>query len=246
MISLIHPSRARPAKAYHAYKRWMSRCANPENVEHILSLDSDDTSHYEHLFTLSKVIQNPNHNAVQAVNEAAKVSKGEILIMMSDDFDCPQGWDKTISEAMYNYHGIVLKTFDGIQKWIVTLAIMDREYYDMNGYFYYPGYSHLFVDTDLTHKAELEKRLIVRNDIIFNHWHYTVTREKQDETTKRADATWEAGEKLYLQRCKDKFGLPPETDIMNISEGTHKEWIRAKLNGEDARMRLPKRNKLFT
>lgn len=249
MISLLHPSRGRSGKAYITYSNWIRKAGNKENIEHILSLDVDDLEldRYKLLFQNSTILINNNTCAVQATNEAAKVAKGDILIMLSDDFDCPESWDKIIEDAIET--GKLLKVFDGTQRWIVTLAIMDRKYYEKYGYFYYPEYKHLFVDTDLTHKAELEGRLIFRNDIVFTHNHYTTGRSKKDATTERADATWKQGENLYLRRCKEKFGLPETTDILALgkeaTQSGHMQWLQDKLNGGNAKMRLPRKQKLF-
>jgi aspartyl-tRNA synthetase len=168
-----------------------------------------------------------------AANQGAKHAKGEILVLISDDFDCPKNWDLTIREALKGKSGL-LKTYDGVQKWIVTLPIMTRDYYEEQGHIYFPAYHHMFCDTDQTHKADLQRKLIIRNDIVFNHDHYSKkgSNNKKDAVNEKADKTWEQGERVYLKRCSDKFGLG-NVDIFNLSkeakEAGHVQWLKKKL-----------------
>lgn len=236
-ISILHPSRSRPEQAAISGE-WMASIRGTENWEYILSLDSTDIkldSYFKFGSTKkylnAQAIINDNSNIVDAVNNAAKVSSGDIIIVISDDFLCFPGWNVAITEALKGKSG-VLKTYDGIQKWIVTLPIMTRDYYESQGYIYHPSYFHMFSDSDQTHKADLQKKLIIRNDIVFKHNHYSIGGQPKDEVNKKADSTWAQGEKVYLQRCKEKFGLG-NVNIYDLSpEATkagHVAWLKKKL-----------------
>jgi len=125
----------------------------------------------------------------------------------------------------------VLKTFDGAQRWIVTLPIMDRMYYAQKGYIYYPSYRHMFVDTDLTHVAELEGKLIMRNDIIFKHSHYSTGETPKDELNERNDRTWNQGMAVYLHRVRERFGLPEGINVFDLcfEAKHHIQWLQKAL-----------------
>jgi hypothetical protein len=206
-----------------------------ERYEYILSIDASDPclSEYEAIFPKGTYIITDNENVVMAANQGAKHAKGEILVLISDDFDCPKNWDLTIREALKGKSGL-LKTYDGVQKWIVTLPIMTRDYYEEQGHIYFPAYHHMFCDTDQTHKADLQRKLIIRNDIVFNHDHYSKkgSNNKKDAVNEKADKPWEQGERVYLKRCSDKFGLG-NVDIFNLSkeakEAGHVQWLKKKL-----------------
>jgi hypothetical protein len=232
-ITVIHPSRSRPEYALDTALLWMYNAS--ERYEYILSIDATDPylNVYESLFPKGSYVIEDNDNVVMAANEGARKAKGEILVLISDDFDCPKNWDLTIREALKDKSGL-LKTYDGVQKWIVTLPIMTRDYYEDQGHIYYPWYHHMFCDTDQTHKADLQGKLIIRNDILFNHDHYSLkgSGHKKDEVNERADKTWANGEHVYLQRCREKFGLG-DVDIFNLSkeakEAGHVQWLKKKL-----------------
>lgn len=233
-ISIIHPSRSRPAQAKRTADKWIKNTSGDHNIEYILSIDKSDPyiGNYLNSFDskVFNVVTSDNNCVVQAANEGAKKSSGEILILVSDDFESFPHWDSKIIEATQGLNSYVLKTFDGLQKWIVALPIMDRAYYELMGYFYHPDYKHQFCDTDMTHVADLQGKLIVRNDILFKHNHYTTGANKKDAVNKRADATWEQGKGVYLNRAKSNFGLDG-IDIFKASKEAinHINWMKNEL-----------------
>jgi len=208
-----------------------------QDFEYILSVDSSDPRLEEYKkdnpefpFSPFFTIVNDNKSMVQAANAAAKKSTGDILILISDDFECFYEWNRIIIKALDGKSG-VLKTFDGVQRWICTLPVMTKDYYQDQGYFYYPSYVHMFCDSDMTHKADLQKKLVMRNDIVFKHNHYSVGGHK-DVISVKADSTWNQGEAVYLQRCMNRFGLG-DIDIYDLSpeakQAGHVAWLRKKL-----------------
>jgi len=228
MISLIHPSRGRPQKAFTTAKKWIENAG--VEVEYILSLDYNDPSLEGYSIIglrgdtsgTSTLLKNNNRSAVDAINKASEYCKGDILVVMSDDFDCSENWAKQIIEATQGKQDWILKTPDGIQKWIITLPIMDRKYYNRFGYIYFPDYLHMFCDTELSCVADLTGRKIEAN-IQFTHNHYSIGKSPKDEISERADKTWEQGKKLFIQRYKENFGLTETNGI--IKEQAMVNWI---------------------
>lgn len=197
----------------------------------IVSIDDDDPHKDAYRTYYSrpvKIVESDNRSAVDAVNVGAAESTGQILVVVSDDFDCPKNWALILEKHLRGRRDFVFKVFDGTQKYIVTLPILDRVYYQRTGYIYHPDYKHMFVDTHFTHMADMLRKLIIKNDITFQHNHYSVTKQRRDEVTLRADATWNEGKATYLKHCKEKFGLGANTDIWQLSsEGhPHKEWMK--------------------
>lgn len=233
MISIIHPSRSRPEQAMNTAVNWSITTADA--YEYILVVDHDDPSLKEYVEGFPPSVVNISHskNVVQAANYGASLAKGDILVLISDDFECFRGWDLVVKKALEGKSGL-LKTFDGVQKWIVTLPIMTRDYYQSQEHIYYPDFGHMFCDTDQTHKADLQKKLIIRNDIVFKHNHHSIKGGVlKDDINRRADSTWQSGERAYLKRCKEKFGLG-NIDIFNLSkeakEAGHVDWLKKKLH----------------
>lgn len=229
-ISILHPSRQRAIHTAKTANAWLSSAKNPEDIEYIVSLDLDDniTAYEAHLGTLKYDIAmtvNGNTNAVQAVNIAAKACTGDILIVVSDDFNLPPyHWDEYLLTQLAGKTDYIVKTDDGSQPWIITLPIMDRVYYDRFGYVYNPAYSHMFVDTELTCIADILGRKIVL-PIRIVHNHYTTGNFIKDMVSQKADMTWNQGEELYLSRLKQNFGL---TGNKIQCDDSHKAWLKTK------------------
>jgi|SRR6478609_921761 len=230
MISILHPSRSRPQRAYETARKWLDNAG--ADCEYILSIDIDDNCNaYDNLFNhrlCSSTIRTKqkNRSAIDAINHAAKISTGDILLVLSDDFDCPPLWGKKILDVVHGKTDWILKTPDGIQGWIITMPIMDRVYYNRFGYIYFPDYLHMFCDTELSCVADLTGRKIEAN-IQFVHNHYSTGKGEKDAISERADKTWAQGEKLFLQRYKENFGLvnPPG----RITNQNYLNWINQKL-----------------
>lgn len=231
MISIIHPSRSRPQQAFDAYKRWTSQIGS--DFEYVLSLDLDDKTKFDYfeLFMGTGILitVNTNRSAVDAINHGATLTNGELLIQISEDFYCPMNWGRIILQAVEGKEDFLLKTDDGTQGWIVTLPIMDRRFYEANGYFYFPDYAHMFCDTDLTHKADIQKKLIIRNDIKFQHNHYTTKKTAKDDLNDRADKTWNQGQQLYMKRVKEAFGTGLDIWDLSPQAEKHKRWLRVRM-----------------
>lgn len=227
MISLLHPTRSRPEKSKQTTSKWLADAG--QNVELIVSIDEGDPlkSTYHGLYPTNCII-NHNRSAIDAINNAAKIASGDILIVVSDDSDCPRNWVEKVMRSINGRRDFILKVNDGIQRWVITMPIMDRAYYNRFGYIYYPEYKHMFADTELTHIADLTKRTITRNDIIFPHKHYSVTKQAKDNVSLAADSTWDQGKQLYLNRVKECFGLKG-IDVMNISDTSHYKWLKKNL-----------------
>lgn len=231
MISLIHPSRGRPEKSLETIRKWRDKCE--EYIKVFVSVDEDDPKleHYKDIYQITGCIVGKNKSAVEAINRAAQVAFNtdnvNVVIVVSDDTDCPKDWHLSLHQATHGKYDFILKTQDGTQPWIITNPIMDRAYYNRFGYIYYPGYDHMFADTELTCVADITGRKIT-SDLKFIHNHYSVTKTAPDEVSKRADKTWDQGEKLFMERYKRNFDLPPDQIKGKIQDNGMIRWLQRK------------------
>jgi hypothetical protein len=221
MISIIHPTRSRPEKSFETITKWLDN-SGLKDIEIIISVDSDDyekekleklvtqwaSSREVYVFWL----EGDNKSAIEAINRGAMATHGNIMIVVSDDTDCPEYWAIDLLEEVKGKTDWILKTRDGIQSWLITMPVMDRAYYNRFGYIYHPSYQHAFVDTHLTCVADLIGRKIV-SELLFPHLHPSVTGEKKDELMKRTDATFEDGKRVFVDMLKNNFELK-ESDII--------------------------------
>lgn len=229
-ISLIHPSRSRPQQAAATAKSWLSSAKFPENIEYIFSVDSDDKEVAEYLYLIpesAKMRTHDNRSAIEAINHAATHATGDLLIVVSDDFACPFHWDAALLSMLEGRSDFIVKTQDGAQPWIITLPIMDRVYYERFGYIYYPEFLHMFCDTEMTHVGHLLGK-VIELPITFKHNHYTTGRTAKDAVNVKNDATWNQGEKLYLERVMRNFDLPVEDCVQPKIHPQHLRYLMSK------------------
>lgn len=241
-ISLLHPSRSRPQKSYNTIQKWIERAGT--DVEVVVSIDkSDNTEEYAQIYNKTFCggvirmgmkghsfygIINDNRSAVDAINNAAKHATGDIFIVVSDDTDCPLGWAVDLLKHLEGKEDFIVKVWDGIQPWIITMPIIDRKYYERFGYVYYPEYLHMFCDTELSCVADITGRRITI-PMEFKHLHYSTGVAEKDQVSVKADATWEQGENLFIERVKINFGLVITQLGMGITDKAMSNWIKSKL-----------------
>lgn len=208
MISLIHPSRARPQQAHTTAKKWIDSAGCP--VEHIFSLDLDD-GYSKDYQKLDKLIINNNRAVVEAANHAAKQSIGEIITYLSDDFDCFPDWGIRLTEICSKYQGeYLIKVHDGLQQFqaeVLTIPIMSRSLYNRLGYFFHPAYRSMWVDVDLFHTCKNLGVIKEHPELVFFHNHYCNGKAKRDETYNRSDANFETGRAINRQRAREGYPL---------------------------------------
>lgn len=204
MISLIHPSRGRPGKSFLNSTEWIKQAGT--DVELIVSVDKSDPFAGDYVkYYHAQCIVNDNSNVVQATNIAARRSKGDILLYLSDDFKCFPGWGQAIEKEFHKRltfvpEPIVLKVDDCLQKFevpVLTIPIMNREAYQRLGYFFHPQYRSMFCDTHLYERAKKLGFLRFAEHIKFEHCHVSVGKAANDETYQRSAANWNQGLALF-------------------------------------------------
>lgn len=206
-ISIIHPSRNRPQQAYNTMQRWIGNADN--QIEYILSIDSSDIEIARYTVNAlpgTKFCVHDNKSAIEAINNAAKVATGDLLIVVSDDTDCPEHWDSLLLGLLYDKSDFVAKVDDGLQPTLVTMPVMDRVYYERYGYIYHPDFLHMHCDEELTCVALMTGKYI-KLPLIFPHNHYTTGKTKKDELNARNDATWAHGAATLERHAKNNFGI---------------------------------------
>lgn len=214
-ISLIHPSRWRSTMSYKCFETWMSVASAENEYEYLLSVDEDDNQleNYKYLFknTGIKLIINNNRSIVDAVNIAASHATGDILIVVSDDFGCPENWDLELCKEFEfdNVEDFAIQIDDCLTKKgteCMTLPIISKSAYQKLGHIYNPVYFSMFADQELYDVCKINGWLI-HSDLKFPHNHYTNGKNKVDATYLRENASkhYLTGQKIYLERKVKNF-----------------------------------------
>lgn len=216
-ISIIHPSRQRPDMAFKTKSNWMSRATHRSEIEYVLSIDNDDPEYHNYNWMFrhqydTRIEYNNNESAIQAINCVVAKTTGNIIVVVSDDFDCFDGWDEYLINHLSGFDDYLVKTSDGYMSndWLITLPIMDRKYYNRFGYIYHPDYKHMFSDTEMTTVGHMLGNVLdLQNaNAVFKHNHYTIQGMEKDAVNIKNDATWNQGKALFLERFDRNFDLP--------------------------------------
>lgn len=175
MISLIHPSRGRTAKARQTAEDWIHRAGC--DVEYILSIDESDpvANYYSVPHGVTGFIKADNHSVVEATNRAAKVASGDILLYLSDDFACFDNWALAVQKEFENEdRPLLIKVDDCLQKFevpVLTIPIMNRKLYERLSYFWHPEYKSMHVDVDLFYTCRKLNAIKNCKHLKFEHQH---------------------------------------------------------------------------
>ena len=169
-ISLIHATRGRSLVATQAMTMWYSRAKHPERIEHIFVFDHDDEDS-KRLKQFRHTIQTDNGYSVGAWNLGAKECIGDIIIQLSDDWECPPNWDEMIESRLDITKEQVLSISDGYRKdGLLCMAILTRPYFEKHGLFN-PAFKNVYSDTDFTFRAAKNNAIVEAKDIAIIHHH---------------------------------------------------------------------------
>ena len=243
-FSVVHPSRNRTTRAAQAIEEWTSRFSGHNRLEYIVSIDTDDAdiAGYrriaEHYGT--RLLVNANRSLVDAVNRAAQQATQDLLVVVSDDFGCPDGWDVALAGVVGERRDVAVLVHDGIFGRIMTLPILGIEIYRRLGYVYHPDYFSMFSDDDLTCTVERLGKLVDARHLVFPHRHYKIGASALDETYARqnSNTAWWSGWRTFKQREIADFGFRPRTPSIVARQAAIELYYRFRMLGRRVRRAL--------
>ncbi len=195
-ISLLLPTRGRPALVERLFRSIAETTAHPERVEVILYIDEDDTGSYHLDSKDMRVVRiiGPA-KSMGAYNSAClERARGDILILANDDMVIrTPGWDNTIAEVDANFaDGIYLAYGNDLfkKRGLCTFPILSRRTCELLVEPYPAVYRGAFIDVHLfdvfkrLQHAGFE-RIQYLNGVVFEHLHYRTGKAIFDETYRR-------------------------------------------------------------
>ena len=218
MISLIHPSRGRPAKSFENSRKWVQ--LSGVDTELIVAIDLDDPTAPEYVqqynwwrhrdFQRVALVKGEHGSPVKATNMAAKEARGDILLYLSDDFECFENWGKIVEQEFVQYKDrqALIKVDDMLQPFhvaVLTIPIMNRQLYNKLGYFWHPGYKSMFVDEHLYWRSKALGALFFAPHIKFEHRHVSVGKAADDDTYRNSAANWNQGKAMFESHKRAGF-----------------------------------------
>lgn len=234
LFSLLYTS-ARPSAVARCIEAWDSRAVLNQH-EWILTFDPDrpELSKVADAIALKKIhfgfvrlsATDAPFNCVKGWNVAATMAKGKVLIVISDDFTPCEKWDEKLKNFMggkWMDQERVLLLNDGYLSDICTIPVITRKRYEALGYVFFPGYSSMFCDTDLTVQARQDDILLNARSIgVFEHLHPDCQKRERDGVDMKHASLerYDRGQRLFHIRKTLDF---PKEDTLP-------EWMERELD----------------
>lgn len=178
VISLLHATWRREGGPLEVKNRWLSLARNPETIEYIFGVDSDDEASLQELDG-EKVVTGPpssRSTAVRNWNSAALASSGELLFVIADDYFPERDWDVNLLSAVRAFdprvHEFVVKVSDSHRHRVawVQHPVISRRYFERFGLFS-QDYFHLYCDNDFSLRATRRAIILDCRELTFHHHH---------------------------------------------------------------------------
>lgn len=182
-ISLLHATRGRHEQAIKCRDKWLNTAKEPKAIEHIFGIDDDDNDSLANINT-QRVIVPRGKGCVAAWNACAKVSTGEILIQLSDDWEPVEAWDEIILKEFEGVEGEqVLAISDGARTDdLLCMAILNRKRYEKQGFLFHPDFFSVYSDNYFTWAAQKDGVIKNARQIVFEHKHPVFNKGEWDKT----------------------------------------------------------------
>jgi len=153
------------------------------------------------------LIYGTSNGKVDAINRDMNfVGHWDILVNMSDDQKfIKRGFDDVIRRYYDHEEDIFLHLHDGNRSDFSTMSIMDRKYYERDGFIYNPVYISLSCDVEATDVARMRGRYRYCGDRIMLHAHPAFRRGKMDGLYRVNNAYATRDMELYQERKLHNF-----------------------------------------
>lgn len=218
-ILVKYASRSRPKRFAEGMENIWSLAATPKNISVLCNLDDDDPFVEDYRSYMSTIKRGEavvyshgrSRSKVDAINRRPPHwMQWDILVNFSDDMRfVVYGWDQLIREGVRcNGPDVFLHYPDSTAKnMLPTMSVMDRAYYERDGFIYFPDYWSVFCDNEAMEVAKLRGRYVYCGTQIYDHFHPAYGHVPWDEQYERQQAMWGHDETLYKHRCADNFYL---------------------------------------
>lgn len=213
------PTRSRRQKFIGVVKGYLENSNTPDNIEFVVSIDSDDVSMLgieEHLKEYNNVFihSGVSLNKINAVNRDIDkaLSDWDILVLASDDMICQvKGWDDILVSEMQEHFpdtdGILWHNDGYVQERLNTMCILGKKYYDRFGYIYHPDYASLWADNEFMEVGNKLGKQKYFPQVLFKHEHPSHTGVGGDAQYAHTESfNWVDGG-VYQRRKGMNFGL---------------------------------------
>ena len=210
IFSLAYTS-VRPQCIAGVVALWDSCASARAEIEWVIAVDAGDEASLaaarsvQSRFPVKVVVNSGSKDCVSGWNAACAATSGKVIIAVADDFLPPSEWDTGLLDLspegwIDGEHAVHVE--DGYVHNLMVLPIVTRQRYARFGYLYYPKYSSLFCDTELTEVAYRDGVVIAAKHLLFEHRHPDCGKRERDAVDREhaSQERWNMGEMLFNYR----------------------------------------------
>lgn len=231
-ILVQYASRSRPQRFFEGLRNIFQLAADKRNIFVHCCLDADDGSMFRRSDDPAQIVEalpfvatemlllvaDPDiivdydigysKSKIDAINRPLPNILWDILVNFSDDMRFTvYGWDELIREGFRcNGEYLFLHFPDSTARnMLPTMSVMDRKYFERDGYIYHPSYKSLFADNEAMEVSQRRGCYRYMGTQIFDHYHPAYGHVPWDEQYERQQALWGEDEVNYNLRKLHNF-----------------------------------------
>ena len=219
------PSRGRPGKFMNVFNMYKNMLSGKRDVSFLLSFDEDDvTMNNNGMRNWMKTLGPNTHvhygnskTKIEACNaDLDKAPNFDIIMLASDDMiPVQEGYDDIICSDMEKYFpntdGVLWYNDGLVGKYLNTLSIIGKKYFDRFGYIYNPIYESVFPDNEFMEVSlMLGKTQYIDRVIIQHQWIGNTDPNDPLHIKNHNSNYYRTDGKIFLKRRLEKFGLKDE------------------------------------
>jgi len=213
MIHLLWPT-IRPTTFKRIHSEWMRKCDYPPQVITKVAVNTEEDA--AELDDYNVMIVAPKHVGVvypaYKLTSTLEADDNDIIVLASDDFHPPKGWDSYIADQFEDFDGCLFVR-DGYQTpdpkdWpgtpAITIPIMTYSCLKkLNLAIYHPAYRHMASDVELylnVKELGMLKDNRIKDKVTFEHHHYVTEKREMDHWDEKYEAHHSADRDLFEKR----------------------------------------------
>lgn len=209
MINVLWPT-IRPEVAMAQSQQWLDAAADPGHVSIEFGVNSDEHAAKIRIdtFRTLTVVRDVRAGVTATATALSQYVAHEaaddgVIVLASDDFEAPEGWDNHLLD-IENLNALIVNDGYKPDTNIIPMPVVSGAYLrQLNGILYHPQYSHFFSDQEMYDvTAQLGGVINLRGTSSpkFSHKHWSFGGRKKDEFDLRNNAWWNQDKATYEKR----------------------------------------------
>ncbi len=245
-FSVVHPS-ARPEEALSTMRKWLKAASRQVSLEYVICFDWGRHEINPKDYEPARIVWNYGlYCSVDATNHACECSIGRTLVVVSDDIDPCECWDRKLKavDQLWGEKECVVRVSTGgtaDARGLMAVQILNRVRYERIGYLFHPSYISMYADDEYSAHADDDGVVVGRPDIRFPHYHWAHQGELHRESDEvyalqNAPERYAWGEQIIQFRGAQNWRPEMPEGIMNARINHYYGGLRAR---HDAQREVP-------